>query len=96
MAKTDAERRRESDARKRAAGLTRVSIWVPNEKIDELRKIAKAMLEYKKRAEAASKAFNLPNNDGEPLDKLLEDQGGEVDVRKWCYPPDNGKSPSRN
>jgi hypothetical protein len=38
-AKTDAQRRAEADARKRAAGLVRVSVWVPAEQKQALQEI---------------------------------------------------------
>ena len=43
MAKTDAQRRAEADARKRDAGLTRVSVWVPRDKAAEVHRLAEGL-----------------------------------------------------
>ena len=45
--KTDAQRRAEADARKRAAGLVRVSVWVPAENRSALLKFGKIFCEAK-------------------------------------------------
>ena len=44
MAKSSAQRRREADARKRADGLTRVSVWVPQDSSGEIKRLARDMI----------------------------------------------------
>lgn len=47
-AKTDAERRREADARKRKAGLIPLHVWIPAEKAETVKMFVKNICEQKK------------------------------------------------
>ena len=51
MPKTDAQRRAAADARKRDAGLTRVSVWVPRDQSDKIKGIARKMVDEKRGSE---------------------------------------------